>query len=131
MRRVEIPELGHDAILGNAALPHGGLEYLRHELVAALRGLKSAKKWTLTVCLDNRWRRDDLLTLHNGNFAHDFLCIDIGHLLVCFLLLQSFAYIEDAKGFDLDEHEGFSVVIFSASLKYKFSFENWPSLQRG
>ena len=44
MRRVEIPELGHDAILGDAALPHGGLEYLRHELVAVLRGLKEAQK---------------------------------------------------------------------------------------
>ena len=47
MRRVEIPELGDDALLGDAALLHRRLEYLRHELVAIFRGLKG-EEVTLT-----------------------------------------------------------------------------------
>ena len=44
MRRVEIPELGNDALLGDTALRHGGLEDLRHELVAILSCLKRGHK---------------------------------------------------------------------------------------
>ena len=63
MRRVEVPELGDDALLGDAALRHGGLEDLRHELVAILSCLERVQKMDV-----NRMPvisgRDDLLTLN-------------------------------------------------------------------
>ena len=44
MRWVQIRELGDDGLLGDAALRHGGLEDLRHELVAILSCLEWAQK---------------------------------------------------------------------------------------
>ena len=43
MRRVEVPELGDNAVLCDAALLYRRLEYLRHELVATFRGLKGGE----------------------------------------------------------------------------------------
>ena len=44
MRWVQIPELGDDGLLGDATLRHGGLEDLRHELVAILSCLERVQK---------------------------------------------------------------------------------------
>ena len=44
MRWVQIPEFGDDSLLGDATLRHGGLEDLRHELVAILSCLEWVQK---------------------------------------------------------------------------------------
>ena len=63
MRRVEIPELGNDALLGDTALRHGGLEDLRHELVAILSCLERVQKMDVNRMPVVRGR-GDLLTLN-------------------------------------------------------------------
>ena len=63
MRWVQIPELGDDGLLGDATLRHGGLEDLRHELVAILSCLERVQKMDVNRMPVVR-RRDDLLTLN-------------------------------------------------------------------
>ena len=63
MRGIQIRELGDDGLLGDAALRHGGLEDLRHELVAILSCLERGQKMDVNRMPVVRGR-GDLLTLN-------------------------------------------------------------------